>query len=117
MRHVPRRPSATVTKTARKAAVRGPTGEKKNGRFMILVGGRSVRQRRCGKHRMGRALKGVGRKHHDEIDAERAPLDGAQVGDFRLDSASEDIDRDGIAYLEAQSPGEVAFERHERGTV
>ena len=45
---------------------------------------------------MRRAGECAGREHQDEIDAEALPIDGAQIGDARGDSAAEDVDRDGL---------------------
>jgi len=59
---------------------------------------------------MWRAAKHVGRKHHDEIDAEAFPVERPQIGDGRDDVATEHIDRYWIAELEAEPVRDLLFE-------
>ena len=75
---------------------------------------RAVREGDRGEMRMRRAGEGVGREHHDEVDAERAPFDLAQVGDRRGDVAAEHVDGDLVADLEAEPLGDPAVEGDER---
>ena len=60
------------------------------------------------------AGKGVWRKHHDEIDRQRFPLDLAEIGDPGRDVAAEHIDGDGIADLQAEFAGFLRREGDER---
>ena len=77
----------------------------------------AVRKGQGGEPSVRRAAEGVGREHHDEIDAEVLPIDAAQVGDAGGDVAAEHVDGDGVAELQAQPVGDAALERHQRRPV
>ena len=75
---------------------------------------RSVGQGQGREIGMRRAAEGARGEHHDEVDAERAPLDLAQVGDPRSDRAAEHVDRDRAADLQPQGAGQFDIEGDER---
>ena len=64
--------------------------------------------------RVRRAAKRVRRKHHDEIDAERFPVDRTHIGDCRRDIAAKDIDGDGSPSLRP-SPSAMRFSNETSG--
>ena len=63
------------------------------------------------------APKSVGRKHHDEIDGEAAPVDLAQVGDARRDVAAEHVHDNLVAKFQAEPSRDFLFERDERRSI
>src|ERR1700758_543285 len=65
---------------------------------------------------MRRAGKRVRRKHHDEVYRKRLPVDLAQARDLGIDIAAENVDRDGVAELEAESLGDIGIEGDKRRT-
>ena len=60
-----------------------------------------------------RAREGVGREHHHEVDAERAPFDHAQRRDGGGDVAAEHVDGDLVAEPQAEPVGDPLVEGHQ----
>jgi hypothetical protein len=77
------------------------------------------RRRRIGQRRQPRVrctAERVGRKHHDEIDRQRLPLDLAEIGDPGRDVAAEDVDGDRVADLQAEFLGFICRRNETSGS-
>ena len=66
---------------------------------------------------MRRAFERRRREHHEEVDAERAPVDAPEIGDLGGDVAAQHIDGDRVADLEAQAFRHFADEGNQRRPV